>query len=73
MDTYERVHAYLETLGMDTIEKTLENARGKSVMEVLDHLLSEEVKSKRSRRCEINLKYAGFPYRKTMDDFDFSL
>jgi DNA replication protein DnaC len=76
MDTYERVHAYLETLGMDTIEKTLdnylENARGKSVMEVLDHLLSEEVKSKRSRRYETKLKYAGFPYRKTMDDFDFS-
>ena len=76
MDSYERVHEYLTTLGMETMEKTLDNyidnAHGKSVIEVLDHLLSEEVKSKRSRRYETKLKYAGFPYRKTIDEFDFS-
>ena len=31
-----------------------------------------EVKSKRSRRYETKLKYAGFPFKKTMDEFDFS-
>ena len=76
MDPYERVHEFLTTLGMETIEKTLDNyldnARDKTVIEVLDHLLSEEVKSKRSRRYETKLKYAGFPYRKTIDEFDFS-
>ena len=41
-------------------------------MEILDHLLSEEVKSKRSKRYETKLKYAGFPFRKTMEEFDFS-
>ena len=76
MDSYERVHEYLTSLGLDVIEKTidnyLENARDKSIMEILDHLLSEEVKSKRSHRYETKLKYAGFPFRKTMEEFDFS-
>ena len=76
MDPYERVHESLITLGLETIEHTidnyLENARDKSVVEILDHLLSEEVKSKRSKRYETKLKYAGFPFRKTMDEFDFS-
>ena len=76
MDAYERVHESLITLGLDTIEHTLdnylENARDRSVVEILDHLLSEEVRSKRSKRYETKLKYAGFPFRKTMEEFDFS-
>ena len=75
MDSYESVHESLISLGMDTIEHTidnyLENARDKSIMEILDHLLSEEVKSKLSKRYETKLKYAGFPFRKTMEEFDF--
>lgn len=50
-DPYERVHESLITLEMDTIEHTidnyLENARNKGIVEILDYLLSEEVKSKR--------------------------
>ena len=76
MDAYDRVHESLITLGLDTIEHTLdnylENARDRSVVEILDHLLSEEVKGKRSERYETKLKYAGFPFRKTMEEFDFS-
>ena len=76
MDPYERVHEYLSSLGLDVMEKTidnyLENARDKGIVEILDHLLSEEMKSKRSRRYETKLKYAGFPFRKTMEEFDFS-
>ena len=76
MDSYERVHEHLASLGLDVVEKTidnyLENARDQGVMEILDHLLSEEVKSKRSKRYETKLKYAGFPFRKTMEEFDFS-
>ena len=76
MDAYDRVHESLITLGLETVEHTidnyLENARDRSVIEVLDHLLSEEVKSKRSKRYETKLKYAGFPFRKTMEEFDFS-
>ena len=76
MDAYERIHESLITLGLDTIEHTLdnylENTRERSVVEILDHLLSEEVRSKRSKRYETKLKYAGFPFRKTMEEFDFS-
>ena len=76
MDAYDRVHESLITLGLDTIEHTLdnylENTRERSVVEILDHLLSEEVRSKRSKRYETKLKYAGFPFRKTMEEFDFS-
>ena len=76
MDAYERIHESLITLGLDMIEHTLdnylENARDRSVVEILDHLLSEEVRSKRSKRYETKLKYAGFPFRKTMEEFDFS-
>ena len=76
MDSYERVHERLASIGLDVMEKTidnyLENARDKGIMEILDHLLSEEVRSKRSKRYETKLKYAGFPFRKTMEEFDFS-
>ena len=76
MDQYERVHESLIILGLETIEHTidnyLENAMDRSIVEILDHLLSEEVKSKRSKRYETKLKYAGFPFRKIMDEFDFS-
>ena len=39
---------------------------------MLDHLFFEEVRSKRSKRYETKLKYACFPFRKTMKEFDYS-
>ena len=53
MDSYERVHDYLQKLGLSitdqTIDNYLESAKDRSVMEILDHLLEEEVKNSRSR------------------------
>ena len=76
MDTYERVHGYLGKLGLSTIDATidsyLETAHGKPVMEILDHLLSGELAHKVSRKTENMLNWSGFPFRKAMDDFDFS-
>ena len=76
MDAYELVHESLITLWLDTIEHTIdnyfENVRDKCVVEILGHRLSEEVKSWRSKRYETKLKYAAFPFRKTMEKFDFS-
>ena len=76
MDTYERVHEYLGKLGLSVIEGTidsyLETTHGKPVMEILDHLLSQEVKYKISKKTENMLKWSGFPFRKTMENFDFS-
>ena len=76
MDSYERVHEYLSKLGMSTMENIidsyLETSHDRPVMDILDHLLSEEIKHKLSRKTENMLNWSGFPFRKTMDDFDFS-
>ena len=76
MDTYERVHEYLSRLGLSTIENTidsyLELSHGKPVMEILNHLLSEELKHKVSKKTENMLNGSGFPFRKTANDFDFT-
>ena len=76
MDSYERVHEYLSKLGMTTMESIidtyLETSRDKHVMDILDHLLSEELKHKLSRKTENMLNWSGFPFRKTMNDFDFT-
>ena len=76
MDSYEKVHEYLSRLGVTTMENTidsyLESSHGKTVMDILDHLLSEELKHKISRKTENMLKWSGFPFHKTIDDFDFS-
>ncbi|MGC8563143.1 MAG: IS21-like element helper ATPase IstB, partial [Thermoplasmata archaeon] len=76
MDTYERVHEYLRKLGLNTTDQTidnyLENSKDRSTMEILDHLLEEEVKNLKSRNIEYALRYSGIPFRKTVDQFDFS-
>ena len=76
MDSYEKVHEYLSRLGLTTIENTidsyLETSHDRPFMEILDHLLSEELKHKISRKTENMLKWSGFPFHKTIDDFDFS-
>ena len=76
MDSYERVHEYLSKLGMSTMESIidsyLETAHDRPVMDILDHLLSEELKHKLSKKTENMLNWFGFPFRKTVDDFDSS-
>ena len=41
-------------------------------MEILDHLLDQEVKNLNSRHVEIRMRYSGIPFRKTIEMFDFS-
>ncbi len=76
MDSYERVHDYLNKLGLSTFEKSmdsyLETAHDRPFMDILDHLLAEEVKHKLSRKTENMLNWSGFPFRKSVEDFDFS-
>jgi len=76
MDAYERVHEYLGRLGLTTMESIidtyLEASHDKPVMDILDHLLSEELKHKLSKKTENMLNWSGFPFRKTIEDFDFS-
>ncbi|MGP6293586.1 ATP-binding protein [Caldiplasma sukawensis] len=50
----------------------LESSHGKTVMEILDHLLLVGLKHKISGKSENVLKFSGFPFLKTKTDFDFS-
>ncbi len=47
-------------------------AENLNIVEVLDHIFSEEAKSKRRRAYEKQIQMSGFPIKKTLDDFDFS-
>jgi DNA replication protein DnaC len=44
----------------------------KSHLSFLDELLQEEVARKEQRRIETALKISGLPFRKTIDEFDFT-
>jgi DNA replication protein DnaC len=76
MDTCERVHEYLNRLGLSVTEQILgnylESAKDRPFMEILDHLLEHEVKNLKSKKVEMKLNYSGMPFRKTLDQFDFS-
>ena len=75
---YERLHANLKALNLNTIDTILDNhledaaSEGKSITDVLDHLFEEEVKTRNSSAMETRMKLAGFPVKKTLEDFDFS-
>ncbi|MDD4200518.1 MAG: IS21-like element helper ATPase IstB [Eubacteriales bacterium] len=75
---YERIKANLLSLNMkhtfETIDNYLEHAiHDKSnVVEILDHILTEEAGYKRQRAVDNQIQMSGFPFRKTLDMFDFS-
>lgn len=75
---YERLHENLKLLEMTKIEEVIDNyleiasKENKSVIEILDHLFQEELQHKSSRYFDIRIKMAHFPFRKTLEEFDFS-
>jgi DNA replication protein DnaC len=75
---YERLHANLEALKLDVITSSMDSylelasKEGKSMVEVLDHLFEQEVTSRNASAMETRLKLAGFPAKKTLEDFDLS-
>lgn len=74
----ERIRDNLEILKMkntlDVLDNYLEMAvKDKTnIVDVLDHLLCEEAKSRRSRAYEKAIQMSGFPIKKGLDAFDFS-
>lgn len=44
----------------------------KPAMDILDYLLSEEMKNEKSRHVESRIRYSGLPFRKSLDDLDFT-
>jgi len=75
--SYERLHANLRYLKLNTIEELLDNfleiaARdSKTTMEVLDYLFEQEKKHRGSAAIERRMKSAVFPVKKTVDEFNF--
>ncbi len=75
---YERIKENLFSLGMkntlEIIDNYLEEAihNGTNVVEVLDYILASEAKAKKTRAVDNQIKMSGFPFRKTIESFDFS-
>jgi DNA replication protein DnaC len=76
--TYERVKENLLALNMkntlEIIDNYLERAIADKVniVDVLDHILSAEATAKRTRAVENQIIMAAFPFRKTIQAFDFT-
>ena len=76
--TFERIKENLENLKMkntlEIIDNYLEMAikENLNIVDVLDHILTEEAKSKRKRAYEKQIQLSGFPIKKGLEDFDFS-
>lgn len=74
---YERLHSNLEKLKLNTIATILDSyleiaaKEEKSVLDILDHLMEEECRTKDARAIEYRMRFAGFPVRKTLEEFDF--
>jgi DNA replication protein DnaC len=77
MSLYEQIKADLGYLNLDTAAGSFatlaEQARvdGWSHIEFLARLVAEQATADRDRRLTARLRYARFPYRRTIDEFDF--
>lgn len=76
--TYERLYTNLERLGLSKIATILDNYLERvnkeqvSTIEALDYLMEEERIHKDETTLIMRINVAGFPYRKTLEQFDFS-
>jgi|GEM_PF-873216 len=73
----ERIRENLDALKMKHTLEILDNYLERAVkddlnvIEVLDHILTEESRHKRKRAIETQIMTSGFPMRKELEDFDF--
>jgi len=76
--TMERLKGNLETLKMRKTLEILDNYLERAVreklniVEVLDHIFSEEAENRRQRAYDKQVQMSGFPLKKTLADFEFS-
>lgn len=74
---YERLHANLQAIGLTTMERNLDGAlelgakQERPFTDILDELIQEEMKARQARVMEMRLRFAGFPVRKTLEEFDY--
>lgn len=77
MLAYEAARVSLERLGMTaslaSLDNVLEAARTGDLkpVEVIDQLLRIEAEARQERRVAANTSFAGLPYRRTLEEFDF--
>lgn len=75
---YERVRENLGTLKLNRILEVLDShnslaqERELSYTDYLDGILQEEVVSRADRGCRARIRFARFPFIKTIEQFDFS-
>lgn len=75
---YERLHENLKLLGMNRTEEIIDNyleiagKEDKSIIQIFDHLVNEELQHKGNNYFNVRIKMAHFPFRKTMEEFDFT-
>jgi len=75
--TYERLRENLERLRMkhtlEILDNYLERAlkSNTNIVEILDHIFSEEAKNKNRRAIDKQIQMSGFPIKKGFDEFDF--
>jgi len=76
--TMDRLRDNLERLKMRNTLEILDNylemavKDNLNIVDVLDHIFTEEAKAKRHRAYEHQVRMSGFPMKKTLGDFDFS-
>lgn len=76
--SYETVKSNLENLEMTSAGSALDNVlevgrvEELSAIEIIDRLLDIELKARHQRRVEINYRFSGLPYRRSLEEFDFS-
>jgi DNA replication protein DnaC len=72
---YQRLRGHLAYLGLMTASERLPHwldQKDLSVTEMLEQLLGEEVDATERRRMAARLRFAHYPLRKTLAEFDFS-
>jgi len=76
--TYDRLYTNLDRLKLSRIATILDNYIERahkeeiSIIEALDYLIEEERIYKDDTSLVMRINVAGFPYRKTLEQFDFS-
>jgi DNA replication protein DnaC len=74
---YERLHENLKRLKLTKIESMLDNYleastnKELSVIQILDYLFEQEYSTKETTKIEFRTRVAGFPFRKTLEQFEF--
>ena len=75
--TYERLHHNLNAMKLLTVDSILDNyleiaaKNGLSTIEILDYLMDQEIRSRNAHDLSVRTRVAGFPAKKSFEDFEF--